>query len=96
MAQFIQYTCGHDMLPAVEALLAANRYSIIVARQISSTGTTTVVMQCGATVVLLMYNPTTDVTELEVWGSARGATTDLLQSLPFPLHRRPYKHTPAN
>ncbi len=93
MAQFIQYTCEHDMLPAVEALLAANGYTSTTARQTSSTDTTTFAMQCGATVVLLIYTPTTDVTELEVWGGARGATTDLLQSLPFPLHRRPYKHT---
>jgi hypothetical protein len=92
VAQFIQYTCQHEMLPSIEALLAANGYAVITARQTSSMGTTSVAMQCNATVVLLMYNPMTDVTELEVWGSARGATTDLLQSLPFTLHRQPYKH----
>jgi hypothetical protein len=93
VGQFIQYTCQHAMLPSIEALFAANGYAVITARQTSSTGATTVVMQCNATIVLLMYNPITDVTELEVWGSARGATTDLLQSLPFPLHRQPYKRT---
>jgi hypothetical protein len=93
VAQFIQYTCQHEMLPSIEALFAANGYTVITARQTSSTGMTTVAMQCSATVALLIYNPMTDVTELEIWGSARGATTDLLQSLPFRLHRRPYKHT---
>jgi hypothetical protein len=93
MAPFIRYTCRPELLPNIEAALAANGYTIASPFQRSFGGATTLVMTCGLATLLLAYTPTHTLAEIEVWGVALAATVQLLESLPLPLDRQP---TPAS
>jgi hypothetical protein len=89
MASFIRYTCHPELLPNIEAALAANGYTIASPFQQSLTGATTLVMTCGLATLLLAYTPTHTLAEIEVWGVALAAAVQLLEALPLPLHREP-------
>jgi len=93
MASFIRYTCRPELLPNIEAALAANGYTIASPFQRSFGGATTLVMTCGLATLLLAYTPTHSFAEIEVWGVALAAAVQLLESLPLPLDRQP---TPAS
>jgi hypothetical protein len=88
MSSIIQYACPTELLPAIEAGLAANGYRIIVPVQMSHDGASAMVMAYGTTYILLTYAPDSEFAEIEIWGTAQTAVADLLETFPIPL----YKH----
>jgi hypothetical protein len=98
MAFCIRYTCRSELLPSIEAVLAANGYSIASPFHRSHNGATTLVMTCGLATLLLASTPTSDLAEIEVGGVALTAAMQLLESLPIPLYRQLTQATthPAN
>jgi hypothetical protein len=88
MSTMTQYTCQRELLPMVEAALAANGYAIQVPRQKQINGATSLVMGQGAVVVLLIESAHHESAEIEVWGEARSAAIRLLESLPIPLRKQ--------
>jgi hypothetical protein len=89
MPHFIHYTCKAELLPIVEGVLAANGYMIEMPQQQRFNGATALVMQSGATVVLLEHSSNSDIGEIEVWGAGQSATVNLLESQPIELHKQP-------
>jgi hypothetical protein len=87
MSTMTQYTCRREILPMVEAALAANGYMIDVPLQKQTDGSTLLVMAQGAAVVLLIESAQQESAEIEVWGEARSAVIGLLESLPIPLRK---------
>ena len=87
MSAITQYTCRREILPMVEAALAANGYMIDVPLQKQNDGSTLLVMAQGAAVVLLIESAQQESAEIEVWGEARSAAIGLLESLPIPLSK---------
>ena len=89
MTPFIRYTCQPELLPIVEAALAANGYTVASPFQRSLGGETTLVMTSGLVTLLLDSTPSSTLAEIEVWGDALPAAVQLLESLPLVLSRQP-------
>jgi len=85
----IRYHCWSDLLPTIEAALAAHGYRIEVPLQKRSNGAGTMVMTYGLTSVLLAQWPDNETLEIEIWGVAQPVVANLLESLPIPLHKQP-------
>jgi len=85
----IRYACQNELLPIIEAALAAHGYHIEVPLQERSNGTGAMVMTYGLTSVLLAQWPDNATLEIEIWGVAQPIVANLLESLPIPLHRQP-------
>ena len=93
MSQFMRYTCQAELLPVVEGALAANGYTTDLSLALHFSATTTLVMRCGTTIVLLAHAPNSTVDDIEVWGAGQSATADLFESLPIELHKQPSPHS---
>jgi hypothetical protein len=89
----IRYICTHELLPVVEAALAAQGYHIDVPMQHSVGGVTAMVMVRGTVSILFSRAPQSTLVELEVSGVAQAAAVQLLESLPVPLAKQPYNST---
>ena len=87
MTTAIHYSCRADLLPSLEAALAAQGYHIKIPFQKSLGGATAMAMACGDTCILFTYTPSNEVVELEVWGEAQTIAMQLLESLPLELTR---------
>jgi hypothetical protein len=90
MPHFTHYTCKPELLPTVEAVLAAHGHTIAVPPQHSPNGASAMLMTCGATSVLLVQSSTPDRAEIEVWGPAQTATVQVLEAAPIELEKQPY------
>jgi hypothetical protein len=89
LSPFIRYTCAHELLPCIEAALAAHGYTILIPLQPSVSGANTLVMISGETSILLTYPTAGQVGEIEVWGPGQTAATMFLEALPMALQRQP-------
>ena len=87
MPSCVRYTCPHDLLPVLEAALAANGYQIDIPMQRSIGGMTSMVMCSGAATILFTLPPNSTLVELEVSGVAQTAAIQVLESLPIPLEK---------
>ena len=87
MSQFMRYTCKAGLLPVVEATLIANGYTRDEPSRAQCNAAPAVVLQCGATAVLLAQPPNNVVAEIEVWGAGQSAVVAIFESLPIALHR---------
>ena len=96
MSAMTHYTCQRELLPMVEAALAANGYTIEAPLQKQMNGATFLVMTQGAALVLLIESAQRESAEIEVWGEARSAAIRLLESLPLPLRKQPQTSTPVS
>jgi hypothetical protein len=85
----IRYACQSELLPIIEAALAAHGYHIEVPLQKRGNGAGTMVMTRGLASVLLAQYPDNMTLEIEIWGVAQPVAADLLESLPIRLHRQP-------
>jgi hypothetical protein len=85
----IRYACQSELLPMIEAALAAHGYHIEVPLHKRGNGAGTMVMTHGLTSVLLAQWPDNATLEIEIWGVAQPVVANLLESLPIPLHRQP-------
>jgi hypothetical protein len=93
MAQSIRYTCRHELLPCIEAALAANGYEVMAALRPGDDDGVLVVMRCGTAQVLLAPSAGSAMADVEVWGVAQAATVQLLESLPVNLAKQPSNET---
>jgi hypothetical protein len=93
MAQPIRYLCPQDLLPCIEAALAANGYEVVAASPPGNDDGVLVVMHCGTAQVLLAPRCGSAVADIEVWGVAQAATVQLLESLPLNLAKQPFNDT---
>jgi hypothetical protein len=91
----IHYTCISDLLPMVEAALAANGYIIEAPPQKQLNGNMLMVMTSGSAGVLLSQNGQDELADIEVWGAAQSAAAALLESLPIELRKQPQDPTLA-
>jgi len=89
MPRFTRYSCKSELLPTVEALLAAHGHTIVVSSRQASDGASALVMTCGETFVLLSETDGPDRAEIEVWGPAQTATVQLLDAAPIELEKQP-------
>jgi hypothetical protein len=87
MANLARYTCHRDLVPCIEAALAANGYVVTETVQRENDGTVLVVLCSGTAQVLLATCPDNDAADIEVWGDAQAAAVQLLEGLPFDLLR---------
>jgi hypothetical protein len=88
MPRFTRYTCKPELLPTVEAVLAAHGHTIATPSQHAPNGTSAVVMTCGETFVLLAQTAADDRAEIEVWGPAQTATIQVLEAAPIELEKQ--------
>jgi hypothetical protein len=96
MAQPIRYTCPYDLLPCIEAALAANGYEVVAASRPGNDDGVLVVMRCGMAQVLLAPCCGSAMADIEVWGVAQAATVQFLESLPLNLAKQPSTDTFPN
>ena len=89
MSQFMRYTCNAGVLPVIQVALIAKGYTLADPSRAQSGRATAVVLQCGATAVLLAQPPHNAVAEIEVWGAAQSAVAAVFEALPIELHRLP-------
>ena len=87
MPNMAHYICASELLPMVEAALAANGYVVEAPLEKQIGGDTLVVMTRGAAIVLLSQSMQRQQADIEIWGDAQAAVTTLLESLPIPLRR---------
>jgi hypothetical protein len=87
MAPVIHYECLSELLPVVEAALAAHGYAITEPLQKSVGGGHALVMGAGSASILLAHPTDRDRAQIEVWGTARDAAAHFLESLPVKLRR---------
>jgi hypothetical protein len=85
----IRYDCQSELLPMIEAALAAHGYHIEVPLQTNGSGARTMVMTFGLASVLLSLYPDNATLEIEIWGVAQPTVANLLESLPIRLHKQP-------
>lgn len=85
----VSYTCQHELLPVVEAALAANGYTIETPLSRRIHGSSLTIMTRGDGGVLITHNAANELAEIDVWGAAQTAASRLLESLPLPLERQP-------
>jgi hypothetical protein len=95
MPNMAHYMCASELLPVVEAALAAHGYVVETPHQKQLGGDTLLVMTRGAAIVLLSHGTQRERAEIEVWGDAQSAATALLESLPIPLQRHPHNDAHA-
>ena len=88
MPNMAHFVCASELLPMVEAALAAHGYVVEAPRQMAVGGDTILVMTCGAAIVLLSQGAQRPQADIEIWGDAQAAATTLLESLPISLQRR--------
>jgi hypothetical protein len=86
----IRYTCQPELLPMVEAALAANGYAIEAPLQKQMNGDTLLVMAHGAAIVLLTHDEQSDQAKVDIAGAAQSAAGALLESLPIALEKQPH------
>lgn len=89
----LRYHCQPDMLPIIEATLAANGYAVEVPLQRGSGGAHTMVMSSSAASVLLAQLPNSETLEIEISGVGQPHVVHLLETLPFRVNRRPLAST---
>jgi hypothetical protein len=89
MPRFTRYTCKTELLPTVEAVLAAHGHTIAVPSHHAPGDTSAIVMTYGETFVLLAQTGTDDHAEIEVWGPAQAATVQVLEAAPIELEKQP-------
>jgi hypothetical protein len=82
----IRYTCPGELLPCVEAALAANGY-IVTETSPGNSDNVLMIMCCGAVEVLLASCRKSTQAHIEVWGTAQDMAVQLLESLPLELER---------
>jgi len=87
MVPVIRYECLSELLPVVEAALAAHGYTVTEPLQKSVGGGHALVMGAGSASILLAHATDHERAEIEVWGTARDAAARFLESLPVRLHR---------
>jgi hypothetical protein len=87
MPKVIQYTCRQEFWPLLEAALTSHGYRIDIPIQQSGSGARAWVMKHGTVSLLFTRRPTSDLFTIELWGEARDAAIQLLESLPFKLSR---------
>jgi hypothetical protein len=85
----IRYACQNNLLPIIEAALAAHGYHIEVPLQQRGNGAGTMVMTHALTSVLLAQYPDNMALEIEIWGVDQPIVANLLESLPIRLHKQP-------
>lgn len=69
----IRYACRSDMLPMIEAALAAHGYHIAMPLHKRSNGLGTVVLTYGLTSVVLLERPDNATLEIKIWGVTQPA-----------------------
>ena len=85
----VSYTCRHEILPIVEAALAAHGYVLESSRSKPINGTSLMMMAAyNSGGVLLTHNKTSELAEIDIWGTAQSAASSLLESLPLLLEKR--------
>jgi hypothetical protein len=89
MPSCIRYICQYELLPVLEAALAANEYHVEMPLQRSVGGASAMVMMSGTVSILFTHTPGSAVVEIEVWGSAQATAAQLLESLPIELVKLP-------
>jgi hypothetical protein len=89
MPRFTRYTCKPELLPAVEAVLAAHGHTIAIPPYHAPNGVSAMVMTSGVTSVLLTQTPEHGHAEIEVWGPAQAATVRVLEAAPIELDKQP-------
>jgi hypothetical protein len=89
MPRFTRYTCKSELLPTVEAILAAHGHIITVPPRPAPNGVSAMVMTSGVTSVLLTQTPQYGHAEIEVWGPAQTATVQVLEAAPIQLDKQP-------
>jgi len=88
MTHPVRYTCPRELVPCIEAALAANGYAVEAATRLGAGHDILEVMQCGAAQVLLATYPGESAADIEVWGDAQTIAVHLLESLPYTLARQ--------
>jgi hypothetical protein len=88
MTNMAHYVCAGELLPVVEAALAANGYVVEAPYQKQGGDGALLIMSRGAAIVLLSQAGQYGQGDIEVWGDAQAAATTLLESLPIKLERQ--------
>ena len=89
MPRFTRYICKPELLPTVEAVLAAHGHTIAIPPHHAPNGASAMVMTSGVTSVLLTQTPEHGHAEIEVWGPAQAATVQVLEAAPIELYKQP-------
>lgn len=89
MPSCMRYICQYELLPVLEAALAAHDYEVETPLQSSVGGASAMVMRSGTAALLFTHTPGSDLVEIEVWGSAQAVAAQLLESLPIELVKLP-------
>jgi hypothetical protein len=84
----IRYTCRRELLPIVEATLAASSYCIALPRQ-QSARDRAVVMANGMSTILLTETREGNLAAVEVYGAPGTTVVALLDALPLALDKQP-------
>jgi hypothetical protein len=87
----VRYTCMRVMLPTVEAALAAQGYIVERPLKQELNGDRMIVMTHRSAVVLLSECAQSEVADIEVFGAAQAAATELLEQLPISLAKQPWQ-----
>ncbi len=87
-AEMICYACRQEMLPAIEATLAANGYAIDTLLQ-GIGGFSMVVMNCGESGAILTHHQSSEIGVIDIWGPRQITISRLIESLPLGVERRP-------
>ncbi|MCU0495628.1 MAG: hypothetical protein MUD01_28925 [Chloroflexaceae bacterium] len=85
----MSYTCPKEMLPMVEAALATHGYTLESLFCPRGSGIMMVMMSDRDCNVLLSHNKPDELAQIEVWGAAQAAASDLLETLPLALRKQP-------
>lgn len=94
MPAIVQYVCRHELLPKVESALSAHGYRVEMRGQPSANCTTTLIMTCGLTNVLLAGGPDQAQAAIEISGLGQSLAAQLLESLSLDVHK-PSSVSPA-
>ena len=84
----VSYTCRHEILPMVEAALAAHGYMPEPSLSKPINGTSLMMAAYNSGGVLLTQRQTSELAEIDIWGAAQSAASTLLESLPVLLEKR--------
>lgn len=88
MGEICFYACQRDLVPIVEAALAANGFAVILPHQRSLDGTTATVVSNGAAAVLIGCPADGPLAEIEIWGAGREQVAGQIAALLADLERR--------
>ncbi len=89
MVRSIRYVCKYELLPEIEAILAANGYTVEIPLQKNVGGYTAMGMKYGTVSILLAHAPKSEWAEIEIWGAAQDAAVHVLESSPIELYKQP-------